>query len=617
MARRIVECVPNFSEGRDKQKIKQITDAIESVAGVTLLNVDPGADTNRTVVTFVGEPERVLEAAFKGIEKAAQVIDMRTQKGAHPRIGASDVVPFVPVENVSMEECVALAHRLGQRVGTELEIPVYFYEEAARSSDRKNLADVRKGEYEGLEKKLADAKWRPDCGPAAFNARSGATVIGAREFLIAYNVTLNSNDKNHAQDLAFAIRQKGRVARVGNIHPYYFKGDQLLYREGEFPCGTCGHTAKSAADIVAHCSSVHGYDLPALLRDNDVDPSNLVGQKVYVPGTFSFCKAIGWYVEEFKRAQVSINLTNYRVTPPHVVLEETRRLAAERGLVITGSEIVGLVPFQALLTSGKYYLQKQGKSTGIPVGDVLRTAAFSMGLSDVSAFDLRAKVLGLPEYGEKDLVSMKVADFVDEVSRDTPAPGGGSIAALAGSLGAALASMVANLTHGKPGSESKDGRLCELAERTQSIKDELVHAVDADTNAFNSYMEARRLPNASPQDKAIRLQKMQEGLKIAVDVPFRTATLSLEAMEIAHEVAAIGNPNSITDAAVGVQMGLAGVRGGVWNVVINLKDITDSSYCADMRRRCAGLLCRAQELSQANIGYVDGKLEEMLAKRPQ
>jgi glutamate formiminotransferase/formiminotetrahydrofolate cyclodeaminase len=614
MAKKIVECVPNFSEGRDPSKIKQITDAVESVPGVQLLNVDPGADTNRTVVTFVGEPESVLQAAFLAIEKASQIIDMSKQKGAHPRIGASDVVPFVPVEGVTMEDCVELAKRLGERVGRELRIPVYLYEEAASRPDRRNLADVRRGEYEGLEKKLQDSHWRPDYGPTTFNAKSGATVIGAREFLVAYNITLNSSDKNHATDIAFALREKGRVARAGRIKPFYNKGDIVFYKDGEYPCGTCSHVAKSQQEIFDHCQSQHGYDLAKLLKANDLDPTKLAGQKVHIPGKFNYCKAIGWYVDEFKRAQISINLTNYKVTPPQAALDETRRLATERGLVVTGSEIVGLVPFQALFEAGRHYLRAQGRSTGIPTMDVLRTASFSMGLSDVVPFEIEKKVLGLPKFESNALASMKIHDFVDEVSRDTPAPGGGSIAALAGSLGAALASMVANLTHGKAGTEEKDDALCAIAERSQKVKNELLVAIDDDTNAFNAFMEARRLPASTPEEKDLRNRKMQEGLKVAIEVPWSTATACFEAMSLAWEVAQIGNPNSLTDAAVGVQMGYAGVRGAVWNVVINLKDIQDTTYIEDMQKKCEKILADASSLAQKASTYTDTKLLEMIAK---
>lgn len=614
MVTSLVECVPNFSEGRDRAKVKQITDAIEQAGGVTVLNVEPGFDTNRTVVTFVGTPEAVEAAAFAGIARAAQVIDMSTHSGAHPRMGATDVCPFVPVEGVRMDDCVALARRLGERVGRELAIPVYLYEEAATRPERRSLSDIRRGEYEGLAKKLADPAWAPDFGPARLHVGAGATVIGAREFLIAYNVNLNSTDKNHAADLAFALREKGRVARSGNTAPIYTRGKKLFYREGAFPCGTCPLVAETYEAVRAHCHGEHGYDLDALLSANDLAPPNVVGKSVYRPGLFKACKAIGWYVEDYKRAQVSINLTDYKVTPTHAVLEATRALAAERGLVVTGSEIVGLVPYQALLESGRYYLQKQGRTLGQPRGDVLRAAVSSLGLTDVAPFDIATKVLGLPVIPATALVEKTVVDFTDEVSRDSPAPGGGSVAALAGALGAALASMVANLTHGKEGTEDRDAELARIAEDAQRIKDQLVTAVDADSDAFLGFMTAMRLPQGTPEEKAVRARAMQAGLKGAVDVPWATAEASLRAMRLARAVAALGNPNSLSDAAVGVQIAYAGVRGGLWNVLINLKDITDGEFVADKRAASERLLDEARALADEAGAYVDGRLVAMIDK---
>jgi glutamate formiminotransferase/formiminotetrahydrofolate cyclodeaminase len=594
----LVECVPNFSEGRDREKLKRITDAIEAVAGVRLLSVEPGADTNRTVVTFVGPPDPVAEAAFQAIATAAQVLDMSSHRGAHPRMGATDVCPFVPVDGVTMQDCVDLARRLGERVGRELQIPVYLYEEAATRPERRNLADIRRGEYEGLARKLADPAWAPDFGPARFDPRAGATVIGAREFLIAYNITLNSADRLHATDIAFELRERGRVARVGNTAPYYFRGRQLFYAEGSFPCGSCPLVAGSYAEARAHTAEAHGYDLDRVLRLNDLDPPNVVGQKVYRPGRFPHCKAIGWFVAEYGRAQISINLTNYKVTPPHVVLEEARRLAAERGLAVTGSEIVGLIPFQALREAGRFYLRRQGKTAGFPLVDVLRTALHSMGLSDLAPFDIEKKVLGLRPRPPVALVRKTVEDFADEVSRDTPAPGGGSVAALCGALGAALASMVANLTHGKEGTEDRDPGLSRVAERAQEVKDGLIAAVDEDTAAFAAYLEAKRLSHTTPEERERRSERMEEGLKLAAQVPWRTAELSLEAMTLAREVATIGSPASLTDAAVGVEVGYAGVVGGTWNVLVNLQDLEDEAFRRDMRTRCADLQARARELRE-------------------
>jgi glutamate formiminotransferase/formiminotetrahydrofolate cyclodeaminase len=610
----LVECVPNFSEGRDRAKIKRITDAVEA-AGATLLNVEPGADTNRTVVTFVGGPDVVESAAFAAIAAAAQVIDMRTHSGAHPRIGATDVCPFVPVEGVTMEECAAIARRLGERVGRDLGIPVYLYEAAASRPERKNLADIRRGEYEGLAKKLADPAWRPDFGPAKMNATAGATVIGARPFLIAYNVNLNSTDKNHASDIAFALREKGRVARSGNTAPYYSRGKKTSYREGAFPCGNCSFVGETYDAVAAHCTSEHGYDLGALLRANDLEPPNVVGKNVYRPGLFTECKAIGWYVGDYQRAQVSINLTDFTVTPPHEALEASRKLAADRGLVVTGSEIVGVVPLQAMMDAGRYYLKRQGRTLGQPTGDILRAAVSSLGLTDVAPFDVRAKVLGLPVVPETALVQKTVLDFADEVSRDSPAPGGGSVAALAGALGAALASMVANLTYGKEGTEDRDAELARVAEEAQRIKDALVQAVDADSEAFNGFMEALRMPQGTAEEKALRTRKMQEGLKAAAAVPWSTAEASYAAMQLARSVITNGNPASLSDGAVGVQLAFAGVRGGLWNVLINLKDIHDAAYVAEKRAASASLLEKAKTLADEAGNAVDERLAAMIDKK--
>jgi len=618
VSHRVVECVPNFSEGRDLARIKVITDAIASVPGIRLLDVDPGADTNRTVVTFVGAPDQVVEAAFQGVKTAAQVLDMGSHHGAHPRMGATDVCPFVPVEGITLEECAELARRLGERVGRELELPVYLYEHAASCPERRNLAVVRKGEYEGLAEKLKDPQWAPDFGPARFDPRAGALITGAREFLVAYNITLNSRDKAHATDIAFELREKGRVARRGQTSAFYSSGKELRYAEGCFPCGNCGFDAATFGELEAHCRDQHGYELRHLLSLNDIDASRgVAGQKAYKAGLFTFCKAIGWYVDTYKRAQLSINLTNYKVTPPQAVLEATRRMAAERGLVVTGSEIVGLVPFQALLAAGRFYLKQQGKSPFIPVPDVLENAVFSMGLADVAPFEIDKKVLGLPRRLEQSLVGMTCADLADEVSRDTPAPGGGSIAALAGALGAGLASMVANLAQGRTRTAQDEEAVLLAAEQGQRLKDQLILAVDDDTNAFNAYMEARRLPQGNAAEKAEREGRMQDGLKLAVEVPWATASACLGVMRAADLAMASGNPASITDAMVGVQMGFAGLRGGIWNVLINLKDITDPAFNADMRDRCARLLADAQVLLERALAYGDGKLAAMLEPKPR
>ena len=404
------------------------------------------------------------------------------------------------------------------------------------------------------------------------------------------------------------------MARRGQTSAFYSSGKELKYAEGCFPCGNCNHDAATFEALEAHCQEAHGYDLRNLLKLNDIDASKgVVGQKVYKAGIFTQCKAIGWYVDTYKRAQLSINLTNYKVTAPHTVLEATRKMAADRGLVVTGSEIVGLVPFQALYQAGQFYLRQQGKSPFIPVADVLENAVFSMGLADVAPFEMDKKVLGLPKVGS--LMAMVGADFVEEVSRDTPAPGGGSIAALAGALGGALASMVANLTQGRTKNQEDENAVLKAAELAQKAKDQLLRGVDDDTNAFNAYMDARRLPQGTPEEKAAREAAMQQGLKVAVDVPWSTAATCLEVMKAANLAMRHGNPNSITDAMQGVVMGFAGVRGGIWNVIINLKDITDEAFNKDMKARCAKLLDDARTLLEMATAYGDGKLEDMLAKK--
>lgn len=604
MSARIVECVPNFSEGRDKVVIDHIAQAIKAVKDIQLLSVEMGADVNRTVVTFIGSPEAVKEAAFQGIKKAAELIDMRKHHGAHPRLGATDVCPFVPVEGVTMEDCVQISKEVGRRVADELGIPVYLYEMSAQHPDRKNLANIRQGEYEGLEKKLKDPHWKPDFGPAKFNARSGATVIGAREFLIAYNITLNTREKQYAMDIAFELREKGRSVRRGNTGYFYMSGELVKYQKNNYPCGSCEFVGKTFQETADHCQREHQYNLVELLKMHDIDPQQPEGQSVKIPGIFKHCKAIGWFVEEYGRAQISINLTNYKITPPHLVLEKARELAWKRGLIVTGSEVVGLIPFQAIYQAGKYYLQNQGRSSGVPVKDVIDMAIYSMGLNDVSPFRPQEKILGLPQTDQGKLVSMKTAELVHEVSRETPAPGGGSIAALAGSLGAALASMVSNLTVGKKGYESHKEELIQLAEKAQQVKDELLKAVDDDTNAFNAYLEARRLPQSTAEEKARREQAIQDGLKAAVMVPLNTAHLSMEAMKIARRVVEIGNRHSVTDAGVGAQMAFSGVRGGILNVLINLPQISDQNFCQEMKASCARLENEAESILNETLSRV-------------
>ncbi|MCB0742781.1 MAG: glutamate formimidoyltransferase [Ignavibacteriae bacterium] len=609
MTDQLVECVPNFSEGRDLNIIKQITNEIEKIENVKLLDVDAGADMNRTVVTFVGDVKGVKEAAFQAIKKAAELIDMSKHSGSHPRMGATDVCPFVPVSGVTIEECIQLSKEVAKRVGEELQIPIYLYEKSAQTPERQNLAVIRKGEYEGLPEKLKYEKWKPDFGPAKFNKQCGATVIGVREFLIAYNINLNTREKLHAVDIAYEIREKGRSSRRPVSKPYYYKSEGIVkYESGSYPCGDCEFIGSTIESTISHCKSEHNYSLTELLKANDIDPKKTEGESVKKNGMFQNCKAIGWFVEEFDRAQISINLTDYNVTSMHDVLEAARKLASERGLVVTGSEIVGMVPYPALLNTGKYYLKQQGRSTGIPVKDILNTALQSLGLEDVSKFNLEERVLGLPKNNPKDLVEMKLNNFVDEVSRDSPAPGGGSIAALAGALGASLSSMVSNLSSGNRGSEDVDRELFHIAKECQEIKDKLLNAIDEDTNAFNDYMAARRLPNKTYEEKRNRDNAMLDGLKKAVSVPLTTAEESFKAIKIAMTVAKLGNPKSITDVGVGAQMAYSGVLGGVYNVLINLNDIKDEKFCTEMKNKCESLKQTAQEKLEEVLTYVESKL---------
>ncbi|MCX8160442.1 MAG: glutamate formimidoyltransferase [Candidatus Saccharicenans sp.] len=552
---KIVECVPNFSEGRDRAKIQAIVREIESTPGVKLLDVDPGEATNRTVVTFIGSPEAVKEAAFKAISRAAELIDMSQHKGAHPRIGATDVCPFVPVSGVTMEDCVRLANELGQRVGEELGIPVYLYEEAATRPERKNLASIRAGEYEGLADKLQDPNWKPDYGPAVFNPRAGATVIGAREFLIAYNINLNTRDRKIAQEIASHLRESGRPKRdkKGNIV----------------------------------------YDKK--------------GQPVKVPGKFKAVKAVGWYIDEYGIAQISINFTNYKITPPHVVFDEACRLAEKMGVRVTGSELVGLIPLEALLMAGRHYLEKQGKSPGVPNKELVRIAVRSLGLSDIVPFDPAKKII---EYqfppDEKSLIRLGLNEFVDELSMDSPAPGGGSVAALCGSLSAALSSMVANLTVGKKGYEQVFEEMKMVALKGQKLKDELLQAVDQDTRAFNRVMEAYRLPKTTEEQAKEREEAIENANKEATLVPLSVLEKSLELVELATLAASRGNKNSVSDAGVAGLVARSSGLGAYYNVRINLPGIKDEKF----KKRT---VARAEQLKKKLENSVQ-KLEKLMTR---
>jgi len=609
MEDRIIECVPNFSEGQNPETIKQITGVIEAVEGVKLLNVDPGFEMNRTVVTFIGNPEAVAEAAFQSIKKASELIDMSKHKGSHPRMGATDVCPFIPVSGITTEEAIELSHRVAERVGKELGIPVYMYELSQNDPKRKNLAIIRQGEYEALEEKMKRPEWKPDHGPVEFNAKAGATVMGVREFLIAYNINLNTREVKAATDIAFELREKGRSARTGGSGVFYYKRPSILkYREGSYPSGLDDFIGKTIDETAAYCKEKYGFDLFELLELNGINPQKPEGESVKIPGKFKNCKAIGWMVPEYDRAQISINLTDYKTTPMHLVYEEAKKLAEARGITVTGSEIVGMVPFRALYESGIFYLNRQERPTGIPVMDVLKTAAQSLGLNDVSPFKIEERVLGLPKIDEKALSSLSVAGFADEVSRESPAPGGGSVAAMAGAIGASLASMVVNLTAYKKGAGEIDKMLDDLSVKAIEIKDKLIKNIDDDSNAFNEYMEAMRLPQNTPEEKNARFAAMQAGLKKAVQVPLTTAKLSYEAIKICEIVKLHGNPNSITDVTVGARMALTGVQGGVLNVLINLKDIKDQDYVSDMKTECKALTADATALADKILNDVIERL---------
>jgi len=593
--KKVIECVPNFSEGRDLAVIKQITDAIESVQGIRLLDVDPGESTNRTVVTFIGEPEPVKEAAFRAVQKAAELIDMSKHQGEHARFGATDVCPFVPVAGATMDDCAEIAREVGQRIGAELGIAVYLYEHAASTPQRSNLADVRSGEYEGLPGKLAKPEWKP---PVEFNAKAGATAVGAREFLIAYNINLNTTDRRYANEIAYEIRERGRWKRTGNIKPFYYKGDVVYFEEGKYADGNSDFVAGSFEELAKFYQEQYGKDLYQRYQSIGLDPENLVGRPVYKDGMFTNLKGIGWVVADYQCAQISLNLTNFKITAPHEVLEAARELAVQRGIVVTGSEAVGVVPFDAMQQAGRFYLRRMQSSTGVPARDIVTTAAQGLGLSDVAEFDIDRKVIGMP-VADGPLVNMKVKDFVDEVSRGTPAPGGGSIAALAGAIGSALASMVVNLSVGKGEYDSSYGELCELAENAQSIKDELIRAIDADTEAFNEVIAGIRMAKDTPEQIELRSKTIRAGYKAAAEVPLRTAQLCRQVLDLCQAAADVGNQAVMSDAGVGALMAYAGVQGAIHNVRINLPHTKDEAFIAKMKSTLGDLLSESKELCEA------------------
>jgi glutamate formiminotransferase/formiminotetrahydrofolate cyclodeaminase len=532
----IIECVPNFSEGHDLAIIKQITDEIETVEGVRLLNVDPGKATNRTVVTFVGGPGAVVEAAFRAIKKAGELIDMSKHKGEHPRMGATDVCPLIPVSNISMQETAVWAQKLAKRVGDELLLPVYLYESAQPNKDRSNLSVIRAGEYEGFFRKIKLAEWQPDFGPAEFDAKRGATAIGARDFLVAYNVNLNTTSVRRANAIAFDIREAGRKIK------------------------------------------------------------NEKGEEVVKPGSLKCVKAIGWFIEEYGIAQISINLTNINVTPVHVAFDEVCKKAEARGIRVTGSELVGLIPLKAMLDAGKYFLKKQKRSVGVSENELIRIAVISMGLDELTPFKPEEKIIEymLMDKSDNKLVSMNLSDFADETASESPAPGGGSIAAYIGALGVSLGTMVANLSSHKKGWDERWEEFSNWAEKGQQYKNELVKLVDADTKAFNQIMNAFALPRSTDAEKATRKKAIQEATKKAIDIPFAVMQNAYGSMEVIKAMAENGNPNSISDAGVGALCARSAVMGAFMNVRINAAGYDDKDFVK-------GIITKGKEIEAKTI----------------
>jgi len=518
----LIECVPNFSEGNDLNIIKQITDEIEKVEGVRLLNVDPGKATNRTVVTFVGQPLPVIEAAYRAIKKAGELIDMSKHKGEHPRMGATDVCPLIPIANITMDEAAAYAEKLAKRVG-ELGLPVYLYEAAQLNKKRSNLSVIRAGEYEGFFKKIKLPEWKPDFGPAEFDAKRGGTVIGARDFLVAYNINLNTTSTRRANAIAFDVREAGRNIEVN-------------------------------------------------------------GEKINQPGSLRSVKAIGWFIEEYGVAQISMNLTNINITPVHIAFDEVCNKANARGIRVTGSELVGLIPLKAMLDAGKYFLQKQKRSIGVSDKELIKIAIKSMGLDELGVFKPEERIIEYLLAGKADgkLVSMSLNDFADETASESPAPGGGSIAAYAGALGTSLATMVANLSAHKKGWDERWEEFSNWAAKGQQYKNELLKLVDADTAAFNKIMEAFALPKSTPEEKAKRTEAIQQATKFAIEIPFKVMQTAAASMELVKAMATIGNPNSVSDAGVGALCIRSAVMGAFMNVRINASGYNDKAYVADM-----------------------------------
>jgi len=561
MTQQLIECVPNFSEGNDLSIIRLITDEIESVEGATLLDVDPGKATNRTVVTFVGAPESVVEAAVCAVAKAAELIDMSMHSGEHPRFGATDVCPLVPVSGITMEETVEHARVLAKRLGDEVGIAVYCYENAAFHEQRRNLAHVRSGEYEGLEEKLRDPKWRPDFGPAEFNARAGATAVGARDFLVAYNVNLNTTSTRRANAIAFDVRERGRMKR---------RGDPLT---GE------------------------------IVRDDN-------GEPLWTPGTLKCVKAIGWFIEEYGTAQISMNLTNIDVTPVHIAFDEVRDKARARGIRVTGSELVGLIPLKSMLDAGKYFLRKQKRSIGIPDHHIIKIAVKSLGLDDLGPFKPEEKII---EYAiasgfTKQLVDLSVTEFVEETASESAAPGGGSVAAAVGAMGAALGTMVANLSSHKRGWDDRWEEFSDWAERGKTFHSELLHLIDEDTEAFNKVMEASGLPRGTTAEQEHRKKAIQEATRGAIRVPFEVLQKAYASMDVMKAMAETGNPASVSDAGVGALCARLAVRGALLNVKINASDLDDKEFINEILERGRQIEQQADVLEREILEIVEAQM---------
>jgi glutamate formiminotransferase/formiminotetrahydrofolate cyclodeaminase len=562
--KQLVECVPNISEGRDAGIITQVTDVVETVEGVRLIDVDPGKATNRTVITFVGPPEAVCEAAFRLVKKAAGLIDMSRHHGEHPRFGATDVCPLVPVANITMDEVVVYARNLGKRIGEELGIPVYNYEFAASKPERKNLASCRAGEYEGLKEKLSNPAWKPDFGPAEFNehvAKTGATAVGARNFLVAYNFNLNTTSTRRANAIAYDVREKGREKREGD--------------------------------------PINGK----IVKDEK-------GNTVYIPGTLKSTKAIGWFIEEYGIAQISMNLTDITVTSVHEAFDEVCKAAEKRGVRVTGSELVGVIPLKAMLDAGKHYLRKQQRSIGIPDREIIRIAVKSLGLDELAPFDPDKKIIEyiLENKKEKKLVDLTVTGFVNETASESPAPGGGSISATMGAMGAALGTMVANLSSHKRGWDDRWEVFSDWAVKGKYYQEELLKMVDEDTRAFNKIMDAFSLPKKNEDEKLFRNKAIQAATKYAIEVPFNVMNLCFESMEVMKAMAETGNPNSVSDAGVGAIAALAGLKGAYLNVRINAGGLEDKVFVEDMISKGKELQEKAVKLQKEILDIVDKKI---------